>query len=130
MLGERVHFTDRVPHQRVPGLVRRMDIGVLPDTGFYCCPLNVLEWMAAGLAIVAPRYECLHDIMADRREGLLFEPKNLDALVESVLSLLLDEERRTALGAAASKRVQEHLTWKDNAARMIELCQYAMDRQR
>jgi glycosyltransferase involved in cell wall biosynthesis len=38
-LGERVVTTGAVPHAAVPGLVAAFDIGVLPATSFYACPL-------------------------------------------------------------------------------------------
>ncbi|MEM8959881.1 MAG: glycosyltransferase family 4 protein [Acidobacteriota bacterium] len=129
-LGERVLFTGRVPHERVPALVACLDIGVLAEAAWYQCPLKVLEWMAAGRAIVAPGHGPLGELMRDGEEGLLFPPGNDEAMVETVLDLVDDPERRRALGAAAAERARTSLTWQDNARRVVDACQHAIDRHR
>jgi glycosyltransferase involved in cell wall biosynthesis len=127
--GDRVHFTGRVPHERVPELVNAFDVGVLPETAFYCSPLKVVEWMAAGRAVVAPRYGGLEDVMRDGVEGLLFPPRDEAALVAAVLQLIDDAARRRALGEAARRRAVESLTWRENARRVLEACRGALERR-
>lgn len=124
-LGDRVLFTGRVPHDRVPRLVSSMDVGIMPESNFYGSPLKVVEWMAAGKAVVAPRYGPLEDIIDSGVDGLLFPPRDLDSLTESVLSLVDSEDRRRRLGEAAAHRVRTGLTWKHNATRVVEACQKA-----
>jgi glycosyltransferase involved in cell wall biosynthesis len=128
-LGDRVFLAGRVPHHRVPALVNAFDIGVLPETAFYCSPLKVVEWMAAGRAIVAPRYGSLTDLIDHEVEGLLFPPRDEDALLAAVLQLVDDAERRRTLGAAARKRAVASLTWRANAQRVIETCRAAAARR-
>jgi glycosyltransferase involved in cell wall biosynthesis len=125
-LGDRVHFTGSVEHRRVPALTRRIDIGVLPDTAFYCSPLKVLEWMASEVAIVAPDYPCLGDLLERDHEALVFAQRDPDALVAAVLGLLENPERRRSLGAAARARAIGQLTWHHNAQKMVALCQEAI----
>src|SRR5436853_5971427 len=69
-LGDRVVVTGSVPHAEVPGLVAAFDIGVLPESSFYACPLKVIEWMAAGKAVVAPCRGPLREVLADGEEGV------------------------------------------------------------
>jgi glycosyltransferase involved in cell wall biosynthesis len=121
-IGDRVQFTGRVPHHRVPALVRAFDIGVLPDTAFYCSPLKVVEWMAAARAIVAPAYGSLTDLVTPDQEALLFPPHDEDAFVAAVVALIDDPGRRRALGAAARTRALAGLTWRHNAARVLAVC--------
>jgi glycosyltransferase involved in cell wall biosynthesis len=128
-LGPRVVFTGRVPYERVPGLVTSFDIGLLPDTGFHCCPLKVVEWMAAARAVVAPAYPCVTDLVSDGVDGLLFRPRDADALV-AVLTRLVDAaELRARLGAAARARVERSLTWSDNARAVLAACERAARRR-
>lgn len=126
-LEDRVVFTGRVPHDRVPALVNAFDIGVLPETAFYCSPLKVVEWMAAGRAIVAPRYGSLRDLIEPGVEGLLFPPRDEDALLAAVLQLVDDAGRRSALGDAARRKAVTSFTWRENARRIIETCASATD---
>ena len=129
-ISDRVIFTGRVPHDRVPGLVRLFHVAVLAETGFYCCPLKVLEWMAAGVAVVAPDHASVRDIIDDGINGALFPASDDEAMAASIVALLASPERRSALGSAASAKVRGHLTWSHNAARVLEICADAVARRR
>jgi glycosyltransferase involved in cell wall biosynthesis len=124
-ISDRMVFTGRVPHSRVPGLVRLFDVGVLADTAFYCCPLKILEWMAAGVPVVAPDYASVRDIIDDGVNGTLFPPKDYDAMAASIADLLATPERCEALGNAASAKIRGELTWKHNAGRVLAICEEA-----
>ena len=121
-LDGRVLLTGKVPHERVPGLVAAFDAGVAPDSGFYMSPLKVLEWMAAGTAVIAPAHGPLREVIDDGVHGLLFEPGSLDGLVASVLRVVDDAALRRSLGAAAAARARSSLTWEDNARRVLGAC--------
>ena len=124
-LGGRIIFTGGVQHSRIPGLVACMDIGVMPQSNFYGSPLKVLEWMAAGKAVVAPRYGPLEEIMEDGVEGLLFPPEDHAALIDCVTRLAERPDLARSLGQAAAARVRSSLTWEHNASRVLQACQQA-----
>jgi glycosyltransferase involved in cell wall biosynthesis len=119
-------FLNRVPHARVPRIVRALEVGVLPDTAYYCCPLKILEWMAAGIAVVAPSYDSIRELIQDGETGVLFPPGDWDTLVDSVARLLGDAEYRGQLGTKAAAHVRESLTWRHNAERVVEVCRAAI----
>lgn len=129
-LGPRIHFTGNVPHERVPGLVAAFDIAVMPESNFYGSPLKVIEWMAAGKAVVAPRYGPLEELIQDGVEGMLFAPGDLDSLVRALLTLYDQPDLRCSLGRAAISRVRASLTWRHNAERMVSACGLALSRWR
>ena len=129
-VGDRVAFTGLVPHARIPGLVASLDIGVLPEADFYRCPLKVIEWMAAGKAVVAPRYAPLQDLIDDGVHGILFQPREAEAFTAAVLRLVDSTELRRALGAAAAARARSSLSWEDNARRVLAACDAAVQHQR
>jgi glycosyltransferase involved in cell wall biosynthesis len=84
--------------------------------------------MAAGKAIVAPRYVPLEDVIDDGVQGLLFPPRDCEALVRSVLRLVDGPELRRSLGRAAAERACSSLSWEHNARRVLEACQRARSR--
>ncbi len=127
-LGARVMATGAMPHAEVPGLVAAFDIGVLPETSFYACPLKVIEWMAAGKAVVAPRRGPLGEMLADGEEGLLFPPRDVDAMVAAVLRLVDRPALRLRLAAAAAARASASLSWTDNARRVVAVLDQARNR--
>jgi glycosyltransferase involved in cell wall biosynthesis len=123
---ERLVFTGRVDHARVPGLVASLDIGILAEAAAYQCPLKVVEWMAAGKAVVAPAYPPLRELLHHGREGLLFEPGNMDAMRAAIVRLVDEPELRRSLGAAAAARAQASMSWRDNARGVIAACERAI----
>lgn len=53
-IADRVRFTGLAARQDVPGLLAGFDIALQPSVVSYASPLKIFEYMAAGLAIVAP----------------------------------------------------------------------------
>ena len=125
---ERLVFTGRVPHDRVPGLVAALDVGVLAEAADYQCPLKVVEWMAMGLAVVAPDYGPLRELVDDGENGLLFKPGDPDGLVQTVLRLVDDGDLRRRLGRAAAEKAHASMSWQDNARHVVGACEKARER--
>lgn len=127
-LGPRALFTGNVAHARVPALVAGLDIGVLPEADFYRCPLKLIEWMAAGKAVVAPRYAPLEELIAHGLDGLLFPPGDAQALTSAVLRLVDDTPWRRGIGAAAAACTRASRSWADNARLVLDACTAAIER--
>jgi glycosyltransferase involved in cell wall biosynthesis len=64
--------------------------------------------MAAGLPVVATRVEGTVDLIEDGKTGVLVMPRDVPALVTSVMRLLDDPARAAALGEAAQGHVRAH----------------------
>lgn len=97
----------------VPAQLRRMDVATAPypggDANAYFSPLKVLEYMAAGLPIVASDVGQLPELLRDGRCGRLVPPDDPGALAAAIVGLAADPAARAALGAAArAKAVAEH----------------------
>lgn len=70
--------------------------------------LTVAEAMWKGRPVVASRIGGIQDQIEDGVTGILLgDPTDLEAYGEVVLSLLRDEPRASATGAAAMERVRE-----------------------
>ena len=74
------------------------------------------EAMAFGLPVVGWQAGNLPHLAEDRREGLLVEPGDMDALSKALMQLALDADMRTRLGAAAKRRALSRPTWEASAA--------------
>jgi glycosyltransferase involved in cell wall biosynthesis len=126
-VGPRVRFVGRIPREEVPRYLAAVDIGVVADdrTG-YASPLKLLEYMAMGKAVVAPNLPNIRDIVTDGREGLLFEPRNADALARC-LERLRNADFRQVLGRAGRARVVADRNWQSIAASVIDAVQHGVD---
>jgi glycosyltransferase involved in cell wall biosynthesis len=75
-----------------------------------CCswsegsPLSVMEYMDAGLPVVATTVGGLPDLVAPDVNGLLVAPGDPSALAASISVLLADPERARAMGARGAER--------------------------
>jgi glycosyltransferase involved in cell wall biosynthesis len=74
------------------------------------------EAMAFGLPVVGWRAGNLPYLAEDRREGLLVESGDTDALSRALLELALDGDMRARLGAAGKRRALSRPTWEASAA--------------
>lgn len=76
------------------------DVFVYP-TRFDCAPLVVMEALAHGIPVVAPRAFAIPELVADGVSGLLHEPGDVAGATAAVEALLDDPPRRLAMGDAA-----------------------------
>jgi glycosyltransferase involved in cell wall biosynthesis len=67
----------------------------------------LLEAMAVGKPLVAPREGGPTEIVADGETGFLVPPRDAEALAAAMVMLLLDPARRAAMGRAARARVAQ-----------------------
>lgn len=120
-----IRFTGAVPHTAMPAALAAADVGVAPfDTGahgplslgFYWSPLKIFEYMASGLPVVAPAVDRIPALVANGREGLLYDPAVDHALASALVRLADDEPLRRALGAAARARAVEQYSWAAHCA--------------
>ena len=98
----RVIFTGAVPYHDVPTVISAMDVGVIParsGQSFHYSPLKLEEYMAAGIASVAPRAGQIPRQLTDGENALLYEPGNTDELSELLARLIDDSALRTKLMA-------------------------------
>ena len=71
-----------------------------------CCsdfeggPLSVMEYMGAGLPVVATRVGGLPELVQDGETGILVEPRDPAGLADAIAGLLADPDRRRELGSA------------------------------
>ena len=128
-LQGRVILTGRIPHADIPAYLAAMDVTAAPYTtqnGFYFSPLKVVESLAAGRPVVAPRLGQLTDLLQDGVTGLLYPPGDRAAFVERVLELLNDAPQLQVMGRAAAKAAREDFGWDKTANRatqiMLRLC--------
>jgi glycosyltransferase involved in cell wall biosynthesis len=81
-------------------LISALDVAVLPSRS-EGSPLALLEYMCAGVPIVATSVGGIPELIDDRVHGLLAPPQDPNALAARIRELLDDRELGQRLGAAA-----------------------------
>lgn len=118
-VAERVHFVAAVPHEQIPALLPAFDVALLPAINAYASPLKLHEYMAAGIATVAPDQPNLREVLSPGVDALLVPPGDGPAFRRAVTGLLRDPAQAAALGRAARATVERlDLTWTGNVRRI------------
>jgi glycosyltransferase involved in cell wall biosynthesis len=99
------------------------DVAVIADAGFYMSPLKLLEYMAAGKAVVAPAYDAIAEVVSDGQDGLLF-PSGRRRRPHCGRDSARGKSAREAASrdSAAAEKIRSQLTWTHNAAKVVAAC--------
>jgi len=117
-LEDRVHIV--LGRSDIADLQALADVFVMPSL-WEGLPMALLEAMVAGTAIIASATAGIPEAIADRREGLLVPPGDLDALTAALRTLLADPVRRRELGVAAQARAHDEFTVEVMADRYLSI---------
>lgn len=114
-MRERVVITGVVRPEKVPGLVKLMDLLVHPShrEGL---PRTVVQALLAGVPVVASAVDGTPEVIDDGATGRLFPPKRVEAIGETVRWMLSDPERAAATAASGRDACAEAF----DAERMID----------
>lgn len=86
-----------------------------------CCPLKILESMAAGTPVVASNLAVVREIMTDQQHGSLVRAGRPEVLALAIRALLDHPEMIKTMGQQARKHIQQTLTWQHTQAQLTEL---------
>lgn len=102
----RVVLAGTRPPEAMPDIYREADVFCLPSW-WEAMPLTVLEAMSCGLPVVATAVGDVPRLVGDGTTGVVVPAKDPAALARALRSLVEDEGRRHAMGAAGRRRVEE-----------------------
>ena len=96
----------RLPWDEAMGCLGLMDIVVVPSR-FEGFGLTAIEAMACRKPVVASRVDGLAEIIQNGQNGFLVPSEDIEGLADCIVELIKDEARRTSIGEAARKGVEE-----------------------
>jgi len=117
--------SDWIPPERIPALLDLADVAVYPydDTllNRTKCSVKLIDFLAAGLPVVADAVGQNREYIQDGVSGLLTPAEDDEAFARAVVRLLQEPDSRQQLGRAASEQVRENYAW----SRLIETVEEA-----
>ncbi|OMG31449.1 glycosyl transferase family 1 [Actinomyces naeslundii] len=137
-LGVEVDFRGAVAPLDIPAHVAGSAIGVAPypDLGGgeqqYFSPMKVLEYLAAGLAVVASDVGQVPQLLEDGsgRHGVLVAPSDPTALAAALDDLAVCPDRRARMGRSGRLLAEQRHSWRRTVARILELAGLAQGGER
>ena len=115
-LSNAVSFDGTLERPQKADFYRDLDLFALPAVYDDPKGLALLEAMACGVPVVAPRRGTYSEMIERTGGGVLVSPDNVDALVQVFTELQADPARRAYLGATGASGVRQHYS----AGRMAE----------
>jgi glycosyltransferase involved in cell wall biosynthesis len=77
-----------------------------------CCPLKILESMAAGVPVIASDLPVVRELGCDEEHFLLVKPGSVDQIAQAVLRLAADRALARRIGQQAREHVLQKFTWR------------------
>lgn len=88
----RIEFRGRFERDEILGVLRGLDVLVVPSVWYENSPLVIREAFAAGVPVIVSRQGALTEMVQDGVDGLLFSPGDADDLARQMRRLLDDPE--------------------------------------
>jgi L-malate glycosyltransferase len=131
-LADRRKLTDRViftgERSDVAAVLREATVAVLPSLS-ESFSNSLLEYMAAGLPVVATNVGGNPEIVEDGKTGILVPPRDPAAMAEAILRVLEAPAMARQLGAAGRERVMKHFSLETVIRRTTELYMALLERR-
>ena len=137
-LGVEVDFRGAVAPQDIPTHLAGSAIGVAPYPNLgggeqqYFSPMKVLEYLAAGLAVVASDVGQIPQLLegGSGRHGMLAAPSDPTALAAALDDLAACPDRRARMGRSGRLLAEERHSWHRTVAPILELAGLAQGGER
>jgi glycosyltransferase involved in cell wall biosynthesis len=121
----RVRYVGRVGPERVPELLARARVGVIPLQPIPnyrdAYPVKLFEYLAAGLPVVATDVPLWRELLEAHGCGICVPPDSPRRLAEAMTTLLDDDDRARAMGRRARRAAEQHYSWQSQAAALVAL---------
>jgi glycosyltransferase involved in cell wall biosynthesis len=99
----------RVPHETLPGVIQACEVGTAQIFSGSGTRLKILEYLAAGLPVVATTKGAEGLALEAGRDLLLAE--DAERFAEAIAELLGNRERAKAFANAGAQKVREQYSW-------------------
>ena len=96
---------------RVRSLIRQADIGVAPSIVREACPLTPMEFMQAGVCVVATDNGAQPEYITDGKTGVLVKPGDVEGTATALRSLLTDRQRRNTIASRGKEYFETEMNY-------------------
>lgn len=123
-LGEltpHIHFLGRVSPENVPSVLVNCDLHVTTSEK-ETRGLTILEALAAGIPVLAPRAGGVMENIEAGKNGFLFTPQDKEDFASKLQTLIDDKALRKQMGTYGKKMVERY-SWDNSIRNLIEIWQ-------
>ncbi len=111
-INTNVTFYGRIPHKAVPDVLKKMDIFCVPSTlDSESFGVSAVEAMACGVPCITSDVAGLAEVMVNGETGYIVPRKDVDALADKIIELVMNPHARIIMGENGRKRVMQYYEW-------------------
>ena len=115
-LSQQVSIEPNLSPEGKQRFFRTLSVFTVPNRQPEAFGLYLLEAMAAGVPVIAPRLGAAEEILHATKGGVLFEPENPESLAACLSHMLSNVEEARELGRAGASAVNEHFRGNNMAS--------------
>ena len=117
-LLHRIYIAGEISHQHVLACMKAAHVFLFPSL-VESYGMAVAEAMAAGCSVVANDIEAVHNLISNKKEGLLCRPQDKGGWVRALKDLVFSPDKRRAIGKAAVKKSLSFPSWEETAEKFV-----------
>jgi glycosyltransferase involved in cell wall biosynthesis len=118
---DNVEFMPDFDREARIAFLRSLSVLSVPEKQPVAYGLYVLEALAAGVPVVEPESGVFPELIEMTDGGLLFKPNNIDALADTLGSLLLDPAKARQMGEKGRTAVYRKFNIEQTAGQLIRI---------
>jgi len=125
MLIERLHIQnqvkliDYVNEDEIPKYYAAADVYVMPSR-MEGWGIGLMEAMASQKPVVATKSGGITELVRNKKDGILIEPSNVNAIASAVCRLLESKKLRIKYGKCGKERIKK-FTWEITARKVLKI---------
>jgi len=119
-LGSRIHFLGALPRADILNLYSTADIFILPSRR-EGIPVSVMEAMAVGLPVIAPRVTGLPELVNHDQNGWLVGPNNPSELANAVITLIESPEKAVLFAQHSRSKIETDFNIQTSVRQLLTL---------
>mgnify|MGYP003289327454 CR=1 FL=1 len=119
---EFVHYLGWIDAEKKDEYLQKCNIFVLP-TYFEGMPMSLLEGMAYGRACVATEVGGIPQVMMNRKEGIMIQPKDVQALKNAIKELLQNPPLQEEVGSNGRRKIEDKFELNKSVYKLIQIYQ-------
>jgi glycosyltransferase involved in cell wall biosynthesis len=125
-IAQRTHFLGMVPSAEVVPYAASATVGILSTVptnlnNQLALPNKIFQYMAASLPVVASDYPQIREVVHGSHAGVVYDPRDVEALAAGIRTYTDDPERAARDGANGRRAITERFHWDASAATLLEI---------
>ncbi len=128
-LGIQEHVEILGEVDNIPQLVASLDIGVVASLGSEGSSRITLEYIAAGVPVVATRVGGIPELITHQETGLLVEAGNVEQLAEAIMQLITSTSMRQRLASAGLKAAHDFFSPQRFCKEILQLYHLLLEKE-